>query len=74
MFERGVGPTLACGTGACAAAAVAHRWGLVGTQVRVRMPGGTANVTLTDATIMLGGPTVSIGRVDYPWPAPAESA
>lgn len=68
VFERGVGRTLACGTGACAAAAVAHRWGLVGPRVAVRMPGGTAEVTLRDDTILLGGPTVSIGLVECPWP------
>ncbi len=68
VYERGVGPTLACGTGACAATAVAHRWGLVGRDVRVHMPGGTAHVTLTDQTVLLGGPTSSIGRIEYPWP------
>lgn len=74
VFERGVGPTLACGTGACAAAAVAHRWGLVGSDVRVHMPGGTAHVTLTERTILLGGPTSSIGLVEYPWPVPEPAA
>lgn len=74
VYERGVGPTLACGTGACAAAAVAHRWGLVGRDVRVRMPGGTAHVTLAEATILLGGPTTSIGVIEYPWPVPVRDA
>lgn len=74
VYERGVGPTLACGTGACAAAAVAHRWGLVGRDVRVRMPGGTAHVTLAEGTILLGGPTTSIGLIEFPWPVPEQVA
>lgn len=74
VFERGVGPTLACGTGACASAAIAHRWGLVGRDVRVHMPGGTAHVTLTESTILLGGPTTSIGLIEYPWPVPEPAA
>lgn len=74
VYERGVGPTLACGTGACAAAAVAHRWGLVGRDVRVRMPGGTAHVTLAEGTILLGGPTTSIGLIEFPWPVPVRVA
>ncbi len=40
VFERGTGETLACGTGACAAAVVARRLGMVGSAVRVRLPGG----------------------------------
>jgi diaminopimelate epimerase len=46
VWERGVGPTLACGTGACAAVAVACRRGIVpvGDFVRVRLPGGDLDV------------------------------
>jgi diaminopimelate epimerase len=46
VWERGVGPTLACGTGACAAVAVACRAGVVpaGSYVRVRLPGGDLDV------------------------------
>jgi diaminopimelate epimerase len=40
VFERGAGETLACGTGACAAALIGRRWGLLGTEVRVSLPGG----------------------------------
>lgn len=40
VFERGVGETQACGTGACAAMAVAHRWGLVDDEVKVDLSGG----------------------------------
>lgn len=64
VYERGVGETPACGTGACAAAAVARAWGLVdGPLVRVRMPGGTAEVHLGD-TVTLTGPSVRIATIE----------
>jgi diaminopimelate epimerase len=59
VWERGVGETLSCGTGACAAAAVAHRRGLVGDEVTVHVPGGNLVVDLGD-TIRLGGPVVHV--------------
>ena len=40
VFERGVGETQACGTGACAAVAVGRRDALLADQVRVSLPGG----------------------------------
>jgi diaminopimelate epimerase len=40
VFERGAGETQACGTGACAAMAVAHQLGLVDDEVRIALPGG----------------------------------
>ena len=46
VWERGVGETLSCGTGACASAAVAHRRGLVGDRVVVHVPGGDLDVEL----------------------------
>jgi diaminopimelate epimerase len=45
VFERGVGETLACGTGACAAVAVGARQGLLEPDVAVELPGGTARVS-----------------------------
>ncbi|MCK7592830.1 diaminopimelate epimerase [Pseudomarimonas salicorniae] len=44
VFERGVGETLACGSGACAAVAVLHRQGLLDDQVRVTLPGGDLHI------------------------------
>ena len=67
VFERGAGRTQACGTGACAAAAVAREWGLVGEQVTVHMPGGDARIGL-GASVLLAGPIVAVARVEYPWP------
>jgi diaminopimelate epimerase len=63
VWERGVGETLSCGTGACAVAAVAHRRGLVGAQVTVHVPGGDLVVDVGD-TIRLGGPVVHVFDVD----------
>ena len=40
VWERGVGLTRACGTGACAAAAAAHRRGLTDRKVEVQLDGG----------------------------------
>jgi diaminopimelate epimerase len=44
VWERGVGETLACGSGACAAVAVLHQRGQVGDQVAVRLPGGVLEI------------------------------
>jgi diaminopimelate epimerase len=65
VWERGVGETLSCGTGACAAAAVAHRRGLVGTDVTVHVRGGDLSVTLGE-TVCLGGPVAHVFDVDLP--------
>ncbi len=64
VWERGVGPTLACGTGACAAASAAHAWGLVGTRVRVHDVGGTLEVTLDGGAAELAGPTQWVADVE----------
>jgi diaminopimelate epimerase len=63
VWERGAGITQACGTGACAAAYAFNLWGLVGSDVEVRMPGGAAFVTLGD-TITLAGPTSLIATIE----------
>lgn len=44
VWERGVGETLACGSGACAAMAVLHRRGLVQDRVTVALPGGELEI------------------------------
>jgi diaminopimelate epimerase len=44
VFERGVGETPACGTGAAAAVVVGRRWGKLDASVRVELPGGTLGV------------------------------
>lgn len=44
VYERGVGETLACGSGACAAAAVLMRRGRVDRDIAVQLPGGTLRI------------------------------
>ena len=44
VYERGAGETLACGTGACAAVAVARTWGMVDDEVSVDLPGGRLSI------------------------------
>jgi diaminopimelate epimerase len=48
IWERGAGYTLASGTSSSAAAAVAHRLGLVDRAVAVTMPGGTLDIEIGD--------------------------
>ena len=45
VFERGVGETAACGTGACAAVVAYQQLGLLDTDVNVRLPGGQVMVS-----------------------------
>jgi diaminopimelate epimerase len=56
VWERGVGETLACGSGMVAAVAVAHHLGLVDEVVTVRVPGGEGEVALAGGTSWLTGP------------------
>jgi diaminopimelate epimerase len=68
VFERGVGETQACGTGACAAVAVGRRHGRLDATVIVELPGGKLEITYPapGEHIWMKGPTaVSFtGRVE----------
>jgi diaminopimelate epimerase len=67
VWERGVGETQSCGTGACAAAAVAHRRGLVSESVSVDVLGGTLQVRFgPEMSASLGGPVVHVFDIDLP--------
>jgi diaminopimelate epimerase len=65
VIERGVGWTLACGTGSCAVAALARRAGLSGDSVIVENPGGTLRVELSGAGAHLSGPVQFIADVEW---------
>ena len=68
VFERGVGETLACGTGACAAVAVGITQGLLDRQVTVHLAGGDLKIRWmnNNAQIEMIGPgtTVFEGRLE----------
>lgn len=56
VWERGVGETLACGTGACAAVVAANALGLVGGEVTVHLPGGDLRVEYKRNRVTMTGP------------------
>jgi diaminopimelate epimerase len=62
VYERGAGETLACGTGACAAVAVGQEQGLLGTKVRVSLPGGDLNITWQGRghSLFMTGPATTV--------------
>ena len=60
-WERGVGITEACGTGACAGAFVASKWGQTESMVNVHMPGGSGMVSIGQS-ITLSGPATFMDR------------
>lgn len=72
VWERGVGRTLACGTGACAvaAAAVAAGHAQAGTVIALGLPGGVLHVSVApgDQALRMGGPArrVFAGAVALP--------
>ena len=55
IWERGVGPTAASGTGACASAVAAAAFGGAARDVEVVSPGGAQRVRWTDEGIHLAG-------------------
>ena len=62
VYERGVGETLACGSGACAAAAILMRRGRIDRAVTVALPGGELQVQWPDdaASITMSGPATFV--------------
>jgi diaminopimelate epimerase len=60
VWERGAGVTLACGTGACAAAVAAARRDLTGRRVRVILDGGPLDVEWRDDNrVLMTGPVAT---------------
>lgn len=72
VFERGVGVTSACGSGAAAVAWQLRRWDLVDQSVQVEMPGGTADVVAGSA-VELRVPVIYVADIEAPQPAVPDS-
>ncbi|MDX1949027.1 MAG: hypothetical protein SFT90_00830, partial [Rickettsiales bacterium] len=66
VFERGVGETLACGTGACATAVIANKKGLVDNDVNIIMNGGILNIKYpnTNGDVMMIGEVKDEGSLE----------
>ncbi|MGQ0610534.1 MAG: diaminopimelate epimerase [Paracoccaceae bacterium] len=60
VWERGTGITLACGSGACAAAVAAHLRGLTGRKVTLQVDGGVLEVDWRDDGVWLSGPVAHV--------------
>jgi len=67
VWERGVGETLACGTGACAITVVGQKKGLLDNHVDVMLPGGTLEVEWDGkGEVMLSGPAEPVFTGEWP--------
>jgi diaminopimelate epimerase len=70
VYERGVGETLACGTGACAAVVAGIRWGLLDARVDLHTRGGVLSIAWAggNAPVLMTGPAVAVfrGEIDLP--------
>ena len=62
VYERGVGETLACGSGACAAVAIGRQWNSLDETVTVELPGGTLTIHWPggDQPLSMTGPATSV--------------
>ena len=68
VWERGVGLTQACGTGACATAVAAIKRGLVSSPVRVDLPGGSLTISWkAGESIQMQGPTTYVFSGEADW-------
>jgi len=59
-WERGVGETLACGTGACASMVAANILGKIGERATVHLLGGDLKVEYLNGTVFMDGPAKKV--------------
>ena len=69
VYERGVGETQACGTGACAAAVHGMQLGLLNTGVKVSLIGGELDIVWQgqQAPVWMTGPTTQVFDGEIAW-------
>jgi len=66
IWERGAGYTLASGSSSCAAAGVAFKLGYCDPDIRVHMPGGTIDVSIsTDLSVRIRGEVSAVFSGDF---------
>ncbi|MEQ1438827.1 diaminopimelate epimerase [Fontimonas sp. SYSU GA230001] len=70
VYERGVGETLACGSGACAAAVVGRLWGLLDAVVDMELRGGTLRIEWQGEgqPVLMTGPAEAVFTGEIEWP------
>lgn len=66
VWERGVGETLACGTGACATAVASNLAGRTGRTALVHLPGGDLEIDWRDDAVYMTGPAATVFRGEWP--------
>jgi diaminopimelate epimerase len=67
VWERGVGETLACGSGACAIAVAARLHGYIDNEVAIKLPGGVLEVEWDGKReVFLKGPAETVFKGDWP--------
>ena len=67
VWERGVGETLACGSGACAITVAAQKHGYISDKVDIKLPGGTLGVAWDgNGEVFLSGPAETVFSGEWP--------
>ena len=67
VWERGVGETLACGSGACAITVAAQLLGYVDNKVDIKLPGGALDLEWNgDGEVLLSGPAEIVFNGEWP--------